>query len=168
LKRPRAGQITLMDSIMPRDSKRPTIDASRVMRLLTSSRPDALGDARRRVSQALAQTGLGRDAVSEMEIAAGEVLSNTHLHAYPSGIGPVFIEVFCTIGLATVIVIDHGTATAVVAIPEAQPSLVGYGGRGLYLTGHLTDSVKVRVSRIGHGLAVLIAKSFEPEHRLAA
>lgn len=160
--------MALMDSKMPRDSKCRTIDASRVMRLLTSSRPEALGDARRQVSQALAQAGLGRNAVSEMEVAAGEVLSNTHLHAYPSGIGPVFSEVFCAIGLATVIVIDHGAATTTVAIPEGQPSVAGYGGRGLYLTDHLSDGVKVRLSRIGHGLAVLIAKSLEPEQTLAA
>jgi anti-sigma regulatory factor (Ser/Thr protein kinase) len=153
---------------MPRDSKRSTIDASRVMRLLTNSRPEALGDARRQVSRALVQTGLGRDAVAEMEIAAGEVLSNTHLHAYPSGIGPVFIEVFCATGLAAVIVIDHGAATTTIAVPEGQPSVANDGGRGLYLTGHLTDDVKIRVSRIGHGLAVLIAKSLEPEQTLAA
>ena len=158
----------MMDSIMPRDSKCRTIDASRVMRLLTDSGPEALGDARRQVSRALAQPGLGRDAISEMEIAAGEVLSNTHLHAYPSGIGPVFIEVFCAIGLATVIVIDHGAATTTIAVPEGQPSVADDGGRGLYLTGHLTDNVKVRLSRTGHGLAVLIAKSLEPKQTLAA
>jgi anti-sigma regulatory factor (Ser/Thr protein kinase) len=138
------------------------------MRLLTNSRPEALGDARRQVSRALAHTGLGRNAVAEMEIAAGEVLSNTHLHAYPSGIGPVFIEVFCAIGLATVIVIDHGAATTTVPVPEGQPSVADDGGRGLYLTGHLTDNVKVRVSRVGHGLAVLIAKSLDPGQKLAA
>src|SRR5579864_9687402 len=110
-----------MDSLAPRASQRRTIDTSRIMRLLTDSRPESLGNARRQVSQALAHAGLGSEAVGEMEIAAGEVLSNTHLHAYPSVIGPVFVEVFCAIGLATVIVIDHGTATTTVTVPEGQP-----------------------------------------------
>lgn len=138
------------------------------MRLLTDSHPESLGDARRRVSQALAKAGLHPEAVLEMEIAAGEILSNTHLHAYPSGVGPVFIEVFCAIGAVAVVVIDHGTATAAVAVPPGQPCLTHPGGRGLYLMGQLTDRVRIRVSTIGHGTAVLITKSVEHGQALTA
>lgn len=157
-----------MDLTTLRVSDHHVVDASRMMRLLTDSRPESLGNARRQVAQALARAGLCPDAVLEMEIAAGEVLSNTHLHAYPSGNGPVFVEVFCAVGSAAVIVIDHGTATAAVAVPAGQPSFTHYGGRGLYLIGELTDKVKIRVSGVGHGLAILIAKSFEDGQALAA
>lgn len=157
-----------MDSTISREPQPQAVDALRVMRLLTDSRPESLTNARRQVSQALAQAGLCPEAALEMEIAAGEVLSNAHRHAYPSGVGPVSVEVFCTIGLVAVIVIDHGTAIAAVAVPPGQPSLTRNGGRGLYLMGQLTDKIKIRVSGIGHGLAVLIAKSFGPEQTTAA
>jgi anti-sigma regulatory factor (Ser/Thr protein kinase) len=157
-----------MNSTIPPVSDRRAVGASRVMRLLTDSRPKSLESARRQVSQTLARAGLGPDAALEMEIATGEILSNTHLHAYPSGTGPVFVEVFCAAGSVAVIVIDHGTATAAVAVPAGQPSFTRYGGRGLYLIGELTDKVKIRVSGVGHGLAVLIAKSFEHRQTLAA
>ena len=131
---------------------------ARPLALKTDSRPESLTDARRQIRQAMSATGLGPEAASDMEIAASEVLSNTHRHAYPGTIGPVFVEVFCTVLAVMVVIIDHGRATGAVPIPNVQPSRTQYGGRGLYLVGQLVDNCSLGVSATGHGLVVLLGK----------
>src|SRR5215472_7323571 len=112
-----------------------TSRSSRLLRLMTDSRPESLTDARRQIRQALSAAGVGPGATLEMEIAASEILSNTHRHAYPGTIGPVFVEVFHTAMMVMVIIIDHGIATDAPALPRVQPLTTQYGGRSLYLVG---------------------------------
>lgn len=131
---------------------------SRLLLLLTDSRPDSLTTARCRIRDALAAAGLGPDATSDMEIAASEVLSNTHRHAYPGTVGPVFVEVFQTAIAIAVVVIDHGRAVEAVSISRSVPARTTPGGRGLYLASQLVDDYSVDVSLGGHGLVVLLLK----------
>lgn len=131
---------------------------SRSLLLLTDSRPDSLTTARHCIRETLVAAGLGPDATSDMETAASEVLSNTHRHAYPGTVGPVFVEVFQTALAIAVVVIDHGRAVEAVPIPGSAPVRTTPGGRGLYLAGQLTDDHSVDVSAIGHGLVVLLLK----------
>jgi anti-sigma regulatory factor (Ser/Thr protein kinase) len=134
---------------------------ARLLRLRIDSRPEALADARRQVHAALARTRLEKNALLEMDIAVGEVLANTHVHAYYSGVGPVFVEVFQVRWTVTVIVIDAGDASRPPVVP---PTLIGHtrrGGRGLYLASQLADDVEFAVNRVGYGLAVRLTKWFE-------
>lgn len=131
---------------------------SRPLRLMTDSDPESLAEARRQIRQAMNATGLDPEATGDMELAASEALSNTHRHAYPRTIGPVFVEVCRTILSVVVVIIDHGGATDAPPIPSIQPSRTQYGGRGLYLIGQLVDACSIGVSATGHGLVVVLAK----------
>jgi anti-sigma regulatory factor (Ser/Thr protein kinase) len=96
-----------------------------------------------------------------MDVAAGEVLSNTYSHAYYSGIGRVFVEVFQIQRSATVVVVDMGDAVVAPVIPNTLPYPTRTGGRGLYLVSHLCDQVMFAVNRVGHGLTVRMTRWFE-------
>lgn len=133
----------------------------RLLYLHTDSRLESLWDARSQVRDALARTRLSPQAAAEMEVAAGELLSNTHLHAYYSGVGPVFVEVFHLRWTVSVVVIDMGDAVVAPVVPSTLPYHTRKGGRGLYLASHLCDEVQFAVNRIGHGLAVRATKWFE-------
>ena len=131
---------------------------SRSLLLLTDSRPDSLTTARRCIRETLSAAGLSPDATSDMEIAASEVLTNTHRHAYPGIIGPVFVEVFQMAIAMAVLVIDHGRAVEAVPIPRSVPTRTTTGGRGLYLASQLVDDYSVTVGAAGHGLVALLLK----------
>jgi anti-sigma regulatory factor (Ser/Thr protein kinase) len=118
-------------------------------------------DARRQVRSALERTRLRPQAVTEMGVTAGELLSNTHVHAYYSGVGPVFVEVFHVRWTVTVVVIDIGDAVVAPVVPNGLPYHTRRGGRGLYLASHLCDEVTLAVNRIGHGLTVRATKWFD-------
>ena len=126
----------------------------RVLRLDTDSNPESLGDARRRVRDAMVDAGLGSDAAREMEIAVGEALSNVHEHAYGAGVGRVLIEVFRTPSALSIVVSDEGCATVPPAIPRVLPSRTAHGGHGLYMAARLADEMNIRVSPAGHGVTV--------------
>jgi len=113
------------------------------------------------IRRAIAETGLTREAVLDMEIVAGEILSNVHRHAYPSGIGPVVVEVFHTARRVTVAVIDSGMAVVEPVVPHTLPTRTEGGGRGLYLASRLADEVTFSLNAEGHGLAVRATKQFE-------
>ena len=129
---------------------------------MTDSTAVSLGRARRQIARTLVEAGLRPDAAQEMEIAAGEALSNVYRHAYLSRIGLVFIEVFRADGSVGVTVMDLGVATTAAAVPTSLPSRPQPGGRGLYLMGRLADDVQIRVNLVGHGLTVTITKSLGP------
>ena len=142
---------------------KPVADVSRIARVLrlhTDSRPESLREARREVRHAVAQAGLGLRAAQDLEVAAGEVLTNTHDHAYAAGTGPVFVEVFHTSRMVGVVIIDIGAADTPTVVPSTPPPSTDHRGRGLYMVGRLADEVNIRVSAIGHGLAVLVVKRF--------
>lgn len=95
-----------------------------------------------------------------MEVAAGEILSNTHMHAYYSRVGPIFVEVFQLQWTVSVVVIDMGDAVVAPVVPSTLPSYTRRGGRGLYLARRLSDELECTVNRVGHGLTVRVTKSF--------
>ncbi|HLW48237.1 MAG TPA: ATP-binding protein [bacterium] len=144
---------------------RTPVSIERVLCLCTDSRPECLTEVRQEIRRAIAQTPLNAKAVAEMEIAAGELLSNVHRHAYPADTGPIFIEVFRTRLTVTVIVIDMGCAVVAPALARALPDRTRVTGRGLYLVSRLSDEAKWSVNAGGHGLAVRITKWFEAPHR---
>lgn len=138
------------------------VEFVRILRLHGDSRPETLARIRRQVRDALSKTALSEDAVLDMELAAGELLSNVHRHAYPWGIGPVFVEVFRTRRTVTLVVIDRGEAEALPAVPRQPPRHARPGGRGLYLTNTVADEVKFALGPTGHGLAVRVSKWVQP------
>jgi len=95
-----------------------------------------------------------------MEVAVGEILSNTHVHAYHSRVGPVFVEVFQLQRTVSVVVIDMGDAVVAPVVPRTLPSYTRRGGRGLYLANRLSDEMECTVNRVGHGLTVRVTKWF--------
>jgi anti-sigma regulatory factor (Ser/Thr protein kinase) len=124
------------------------------LELQTDSHPESLGDARRRVRDAMTRAGLAIEAAWDMEVAVGEALSNVYQHAYSTGVGPVSVEVLTTGAALTVVVHDEGGATTPPAIPRTLPPRTKTGGRGLYMAGRLADDVEVRVNPAGHGVTV--------------
>ncbi len=126
----------------------------RVLRLQTDSRPESLGDARRRVRGVMLNAGLGVDAARGMEIAVGEALSNVHEHAYRAAVGPVLIEVLRTSSALTIVVSDEGRATVAPSVPRTLPPRTAHGGHGLYMAARLADDVDIRVNPAGHGVTV--------------
>lgn len=133
----------------------------RVLELHTDSHPEALGEARRRVFEAMTRTGLFVDAARNMEIAVGEALSNIYRHAYADGIGPVCVEVSTGAGAVIVLVRDEGTATEPPLIPRRLPSRSNVDGRGLYLISRLADDVTVSLNQTGHGVTVRMTAYLE-------
>lgn len=138
----------------------------RILELQTDSHPESLGDARRRVRDAMTRAGLDQEAARDMEVAVGEALSNVYQHAYPGGIGPVSVEVVVVPTALTVVVRDEGDATAAPVIPRRLPPRTNTGGRGLYMIGCLADQVEMQVNPEGHGVTVRITA--RPEAPLTA
>lgn len=125
------------------------------------SHPESLGEARRRIFDAMRRAGLGVDAARNMEVAAGEALSNTYQHAYAGGIGPVFVEVASGAGVVTVLVSDEGRATETPVVPWTLPPRTNIGGRGLYMMSRLVDDIALGITDSGHGLTVRISARVE-------
>lgn len=123
----------------------------------TDSHPDSLSRLRQQIREALVRAGVSVDAAADMEVAVGEVLANTYLHAYQRGTGPVFVEVAASHDAVTISIRDEGLATVPPAIPLDRPSSSALGGRGLYLAGLLADDIEVRVNPAGHGVTVRLA-----------
>jgi anti-sigma regulatory factor (Ser/Thr protein kinase) len=134
------------------------VKIDRILRLHTDSSPVSLTDARRQVREAAAHTQLADKAVSEIEMMAGELLSNVHRHAYDCRVGPVFVELFQTPRMVTLVVIDLGDGSVAPAVPETLPSRHSVSGRGLYLVSRLSDELELKVNALGHGLAVRASK----------
>ncbi len=129
----------------------------RIFNLQTDSRPELLGYMRRQIREAIMRAGVGADAAATMEVAVGEVLANTYLHAYQRGAGPVFVEVAALPDAVTIVIRDEGLATVPPAIPLDLPPVSSHGGRGLFLAGRLADDIEVRVNPAGHGVTVRLA-----------
>lgn len=130
----------------------------------TDSQPESLSRLRRQVREALVRAGVGAETAANMEVAVGEVLANTYLHAYQRGTGPVFVEVAASHDAVTISISDRGLATVPPAIPLDRPSISALGGRGLFLAGLLADDIEVRVNPAGHGVTVqLAARRIAPE-----
>lgn len=123
----------------------------------TDSQPESLSRLRRQIREALVRAGVAAEAAAGLEVAVGEVLTNTHLHAYQRGTGPVFVEVATSEDTVTIVIRDEGLATVPPAIPLDRPSMSAPGGRGLYLAGLFADDIEVRVNPAGHGVTVRIA-----------
>jgi anti-sigma regulatory factor (Ser/Thr protein kinase) len=134
---------------------------SRILFLRTDSVPGSLAAARAQIRQAVAQTGLTPEATLDMEIAVGEMLSNVHRHAYPSGTGPVRVEVYQASRTVTVAVIDSGIAVVEPVVPRTLPTRTEGGGWGLYLISRLADEVTFALNAEGPGLAVRVTKRVE-------
>ena len=130
----------------------------RLLRVSATSDPVALGDARRKVRDAMMKAGLRADAVEAMEVAVGEVLSNVYRHAYRSDIGPVSVACSRYLSCVSVLIIDSGHAMVAPVVPRVLPPRANVGGRGLYLVGRFADAVRIRVNRTGYGLTVRLAK----------
>jgi anti-sigma regulatory factor (Ser/Thr protein kinase) len=96
-----------------------------------------------------------------MDVVAGELLSNIHAHAYYSGVGPAFVEVFQVRWTVTILVIDMGDAVTTPAVPRSLPVYRRRGGRGLYLARCLSDELVFALNRDGHGLSVRATRWFD-------
>ena len=123
------------------------------LHLLADSQPATLTHIRKQVRDTAAQLGLNLHAVSDLEVAAGEVLSNVYRHAY-CGVGPVFVDVFHTAKTVEVVISDIGKAREAVTVRRTPPPKASFGGRGLYLVGRLVDDLRIQVNENGHGLVV--------------
>ncbi|HEV2357647.1 MAG TPA: ATP-binding protein [bacterium] len=124
----------------------------------TDSRPDSLRVARKQVREAALRAGASVGIASEIELAAGEALSNTYTHAYNGTAGPVEIQIDQTGTHVIVSVIDGGEATIAPVIPDTLPATTLIGGRGLYLMRRLLDDVTISISPTGHGLVVQMTR----------
>ena len=125
----------------------------------TPSDPETLHAVRLKVRDAMITAGVREQAIEQMEVAVGEILSNVHLHAYRDT-GSVSVAVFHFRVALSVIITDWGTAIVAPDVPEL-PAWTTQGGRGLYLASHLVDDLVIRVNRVGHGLRVRLTKRLE-------
>jgi anti-sigma regulatory factor (Ser/Thr protein kinase) len=148
----------LLDPFGPSPGRQDRWQVVLLLRVSANSDPAALGDARRKVRDAIMRAGLRADAVEAMEVAVGEVLSNVHWHAYKGGIGPISVAVSRYPNHVSVLMVDDGHAMVAPVVPRMLPSRASVGGRGLYLVGCFADSVRIRVNRAGYGLTVRLTK----------
>lgn len=131
--------------------------------LTTQSDLVALRDVRRKVRDVMLRAGLRADAVADMEVAVGEVLSNACRHAYQGEVGPVSVAFSRHPHRVSVLITDRGSATEAPEIPGELPPEIRDGGRGLYLVARLADDVRIRVNRTGYGLKVRLTKRLRTE-----
>ena len=130
------------------------------------SQPATLTRIRKEVRETAAQLGLNVYAVSDLEVAAGEVLSNVYRHAY-NGVGPVFVDVYHATKTVEVVISDIGKAREAVSVPRTPPPNANYGGRGLYLVSRLVDDLRIRVNDHGHGLVVQMSMALKDNRTVA-
>jgi anti-sigma regulatory factor (Ser/Thr protein kinase) len=88
-----------------------------LFRSSTHSDPVALTNLRRNVRSVLLRAGLRDQALDEMEIAVGEVLSNVHRHAYQGETGPMSVAVSRHADRVSVVITDRGRATEAPEVP---------------------------------------------------
>jgi anti-sigma regulatory factor (Ser/Thr protein kinase) len=80
---------------------------------------------------------LDADRTRELLLLAGELVSNSVLHARADGDPEILVELIVGRDAVRVVVTDGGSAT----VPAVQPrDPLGAGGRGLYLVESLSDS----------------------------
>ena len=102
--------------------------------------------------------GASGSEASEIELAAGEALSNAHRHAYPDGVGLVEVDVQAFQSELAVTIHNDGREVSPPIVPSALPASNSPSGRGLYLISRIMDSVEVGIDRQGHGVILRMAR----------
>ena len=115
--------------------------------LRMESHPESLRVARRLVHTMALLAGASGSEASEIELAAGEALSNAHRHAYPDGVGLVEVDVQAFQSELAVTIHNDGREVSPPIVPSALPASNSPSGRGLYLISRIMDSVEVGIDR---------------------
>jgi anti-sigma regulatory factor (Ser/Thr protein kinase) len=134
------------------------VSLSRILSIRTDSRTESLRVARKCIREAVLGVGASPGVASDIELAAGEALSNIYRHAYNCAAGLVEIQLDQTGPNVSVTVSDDGHATTPPVVPETLPATTGTGGRGLYLMHRLVDDVTISVNATGHGIVVHLTR----------
>jgi anti-sigma regulatory factor (Ser/Thr protein kinase) len=117
---------------------------------------------RRMIVQSAEFCGASQAAVTDLEIAVGEILSNVRRHAYRGGAGLVEVHVRCGEHATEIVVHDHGAPVVrAPQVPLVRPAALDVDGVGLYLTGQVVDSVEIsHPAHDEHGTSVRLLKRF--------
>lgn len=134
-------------------------DVSWKLSLRFDTRPEALRAARKLLYAAAKMEGATEQIAREIEVALGEALANTRMHAYEGKVGPVGIDITYDDTAITMTVHDHGKPVAGrPTIPSSLPE-GATSGRGLFIIGQLMDEVEiVHPDRRGRGTAIRMAR----------
>ena len=133
--------------------------------LSLESRPESLRIGRKVIRQLALLAGASDVEAAEIELSAGEALTNAQRHAYPQGTGTIGIEVQAFNAQLSVIIHNDGKEVAAPPIPNALPDRQDAGGRGLYLIDHLMDDVEIGIDAQGHGVILRMTRNLEQTTR---
>jgi anti-sigma regulatory factor (Ser/Thr protein kinase) len=140
----------------------------RILQFHTDSHAYSLRKARRRVRDGLIGAEFSVGIARNMEVAAGEALSNIYAHAYDGRVGPVSVKVSTGTDGLTLIVADDGRATVAPSVPRTLPPHTSHRGRGLYIMGHMVEDVAISLNTSGHGLTVRMTTRLDSRERASA
>ena len=126
--------------------------------LQVESHPESLRVARRLVHNMALLAGATGPEASEIELAAGEALTNAGRHAYPKGVGLVDVDVQAMESELALTIHNSGREVSPPIVPAALPASDSPGGRGLYLISRIMDSLEIGIDRQGHGVILRMAR----------
>ena len=135
------------------------------MTLHFSVEPVVMRIVRKKAAAATRAVGASEDVAREVELAVGEALANTYVHAYDNAAGPVEMEVEAEPGHVAFTVRDQGESRRMVHLPEtlSDDPWNGDGVRhyGLYVIKQLVDEVTiVHPPPEGRGTSLHFVKRF--------
>jgi anti-sigma regulatory factor (Ser/Thr protein kinase) len=114
------------------------------------------------IVEAASACGAPEAAVTELEVAVGEILSNAQRHAYHGDAGPLEVDIRCDEEAIDLVVHDHGEPLTRAPKVPAGVRLADQDGFGLYIASRLVDVLEIRhPARDNRGTAVRLLKRFE-------
>ena len=114
------------------------------------SDPSTFGAIRKLIVQVVVLCGGSSEDALELEVATGEVLANTHQHAYQRSHGPLEVDVAYDDQKIEISIHDEGDVTN--DVPTMSSILAETRGRrGLYLVGKMTDYAEIVHPRNARG-----------------
>lgn len=113
-----------------------------------TAHPRNAGQARERVRALAVRAGLSGVDLADVEIAAGEAVTNAILYGSPSAASLIVIVIGLGDGAFFVEVRDQGHGFDPAAVPEAEDT-DALGGRGIHLMQALMDQVDLHHNGAG-------------------
>jgi serine/threonine-protein kinase RsbW len=133
------------------------------LQLVIPSEPKRIAEVDEFVESALRQRGVSETLISDVAIAATEIVNNAIIHGNKKDTAKnVTIAMQFTVRDVEIRVEDEGNGFNPDAIPDplAEENLLREVGRGIFIVQSLMDSVRYERTERG-GMAVIMRKSFE-------
>ena len=140
-----------------------THSSRETLRLVIPSEPKRIAEADEFVESALRERGVSETLISDLAIAATEMVNNAIIHGNKKDASKnVTISMAFTAQEVEIRVEDEGNGFNPDTVPDplAEENLLREVGRGIFIVRSLMDNLQYE--RTGHGgMAVIMRKSFE-------